>query len=309
MSQSISANSLNWTVALTMALALHSSLAWWFLQNRGVPNIGGAVGQGDQGLEVGLGMRGSYALLQDRMKADEPKPVIEPDPAPIEHKPEPVQPVKEMTAHPVETDIPEPAAAKSPNPVVKNIIPETKVVPDVATADYQIAEPQPETIDADKETDKTPDILQQQTETLSETAQIETQESAEKTKNNVTSSQKSILATGIAERVQTGGNPAARQSYLNKVLAHIARYKRYPRAARHDGVTGVVTVTFTVLANGRVSTQLISSSSGDARLDQAALDMLLRASPLAPIPREMGTDQLKLTLPVEFSLNKKRTLF
>lgn len=46
----------------------------------------------------------------------------------------------------------------------------------------------------------------------------------------------------------------------------------YPADARDDGVEGVVSLTLTVSPSGRVSSTRIEKSSGDRRLDQAALD-------------------------------------
>jgi protein TonB len=77
------------------------------------------------------------------------------------------------------------------------------------------------------------------------------------------SSNQTTLATGIGERVETGGNPAARQSYLSQVLARIAKFKRYPRSARKEGVTGTATVKFIIQQNGRVKHSAIVTSSGD----------------------------------------------
>ncbi len=114
-----------------------------------------------------------------------------------------------------------------------------------------------------------------------------------------------IVATGLGERIETGGDPAARSGYLAQIKARIAREKRYPGAARRDGATGVVTVAFTISRSGALIAPRIVTTSGDERLDQAALDMLARASPFPPLPSTMGARELALSLPVEFALNKK----
>ena len=121
--------------------------------------------------------------------------------------------------------------------------------------------------------------------------------------------QSTMPAAGSGARIETVGNPAAHQRYLRKVLDRIARFKRYPREARRDGVVGKVMVRFTVLADGRLQSPHLTGSSGDIRLDQAALDMLSRASPFPPIPRSLAVGKLELSLPVEFSLSQKRSLF
>ena len=114
---------------------------------------------------------------------------------------------------------------------------------------------------------------------------------------------------GSGARVETVGDPTAHHGYLTRVLERIARFKRYPREARRDGVVGKVMVRFTVLADGSLQSPRLAGSSGDNRLDQAALQMLSRASPFPPIPRSLGVGKLELSLPVQFSLNQKRTLF
>ena len=116
-------------------------------------------------------------------------------------------------------------------------------------------------------------------------------------------------AVGSGARIETKGSRAAHDVYLGKVLQRIARFKRYPREARRDGVAGKVMVRFTVLADGSLESPQLTGSSGDSRLDRAALDMLSRASPFPPIPRSLGMDKLELSLPVQFSLSRKRTLF
>jgi protein TonB len=144
-------------------------------------------------------------------------------------------------------------------------------------------------------------------------------EDVEKTVNEVSSATQSDVAenttsqltqaTGTGSQKETGGNPALNQSYLQKLLAKIAKVKRYPRSARKEGVTGTATVNFIIHKNGRVSDSTIVASSGDARLDQEVLDMLERASPFPHIPSGMGEESLNLTLPIEFSLTKTRKLF
>ena len=93
------------------------------------------------------------------------------------------------------------------------------------------------------------------------------------------------------------------------VLRHITRFKRYPRSARRDGAVGKVMLRFTILADGQLVSPELTGSSGDRRLDRAALQMLSRASPFPPIPRSLGREMVELSLPVQFSLDQKRSLF
>ena len=59
-------------------------------------------------------------------------------------------------------------------------------------------------------------------------------------------------------------------SYAALLAAEINRHKFYPAAARAAGAIGSVGVAFTVGPSGRVLSQSITNSSGDAALDEAA---------------------------------------
>lgn len=289
--------------AAALAVLVHAGLVLWWVS---VNASEGAKAAGTDGMQVSVGLAGSYMESVQRDAAETVEPVQEdlqppetdqvPDPQPPEPVPEPESAEAEATPEPAPDPVPEPVSdaalpvvepppAPAPPRAVAKPRTKPKAEPKAKTEPRPKAKPQPEPQSTPNPTPRP-------------APETETEPS-----------QSATRATGTGQRVETGGNPAARQSYLAEVLARIARYKRYPREARHDGVMGVVTVTFTILANGSLQTQQVTGSSGDARLDQAALEMLSRASPFPPIPRDMGVGTLELTLPVEFSLNQKRTLF
>lgn len=116
-------------------------------------------------------------------------------------------------------------------------------------------------------------------------------------------------AVGASARLQRVGIKSIHDEYLRKVLRRIARFKRYPREARRDGAVGKVMVRFSILADGSLRSPQLTDSSGDSRLDRAALEMLSRASPFPPIPAGLGAGKLELSLPIEYSLSEKRRLF
>jgi protein TonB len=94
-------------------------------------------------------------------------------------------------------------------------------------------------------------------------------------------------------------SPAKWQS---RVIAWINRHKRYPSASKARGDEGRVQVNFAINAAGVVISASIGRSSGDAALDQAALDMVRRASPVPAPPPEIARSRIQLALPVQFSL-------
>lgn len=82
-----------------------------------------------------------------------------------------------------------------------------------------------------------------------------------------------------------------------RVVAHLERRKRYPSAARARGEQGTVLVAFRIDAGGRVLSASLARSSGHSALDEAALAMVERASPVPAPPSGEGTT---LTAPVRF---------
>jgi protein TonB len=82
------------------------------------------------------------------------------------------------------------------------------------------------------------------------------------------------------------GGPSSgmsRGNYAGLLAAELRRHQFYPASARSEGVTGSVSVAFTVGASGRVVSQSITSSSGNAALDGAAHAMM-RAVHTPPPP-------------------------
>lgn len=94
-------------------------------------------------------------------------------------------------------------------------------------------------------------------------------------------------------------SPEKWQSQLN---AHLNRNKRYPSDARRQRQEGIPLLQFTIDASGDVLSARISRSSGFPALDQAAIDMVNRASPVPAPPASMAKSRLTLTVPVNFNL-------
>ena len=82
----------------------------------------------------------------------------------------------------------------------------------------------------------------------------------------------------------------------------IQRTEQLRQKARQQGV---VTVRFTVHADGRISGSSIRTSSGHDLLDQATLDLMERVAPLPRFPRSMTRDRVTISLPIDYSLRTK----
>jgi protein TonB len=95
---------------------------------------------------------------------------------------------------------------------------------------------------------------------------------------------------------------AAFADFRGRVLAHLARHKRFPDQARALRVSGRVAVTFSFDARGRVTNVALAASSGHPVLDQEALAMVRRASPFPVIPPETGRMAASFTAPIRYDL-------
>ncbi|MEX2128034.1 MAG: TonB family protein [Xanthobacteraceae bacterium] len=108
----------------------------------------------------------------------------------------------------------------------------------------------------------------------------------------------SVGAGGVAD---TGGR-AAISSYQAQVLAHLSRHRVYPPEARDRGATGVARVRFALTRDGRVMSASLVGGSGERVLDEAALDMVRRASPFPPFPSELTQSRMDFAAPIRFDL-------
>jgi protein TonB len=81
----------------------------------------------------------------------------------------------------------------------------------------------------------------------------------------------------IGEFSQAGSN-----AYNALIVGHLARFKRYPTAAR--GAVGKTSLRFVLDRDGRVIDVQITKSSGNNLLDQEALAIMRRANPFPKFP-------------------------
>lgn len=89
------------------------------------------------------------------------------------------------------------------------------------------------------------------------------------------------------------------ETWQSRLVARLARYKRYPPGARLNGETGVVYVRFQVDNAGHVLSVELAQSSGFAELDNEVVSLVRRASPLPAPPAGMPHT---LTAQVAFSV-------
>jgi protein TonB len=92
---------------------------------------------------------------------------------------------------------------------------------------------------------------------------------------------------------------ASARAYNALVFGHMQRFKRYPASAH--GASGTVMVRFELNRAGSVIGSAVTKSSGNAALDQEALDLLRRASPFPPFPLTKPGEKDSYIAPVNFA--------
>jgi len=96
--------------------------------------------------------------------------------------------------------------------------------------------------------------------------------------------------------------PAARLRHENMLFAWMNRYKKYPLLAQRRGLEGAGSVRVRIGRDGRVLERSVLKSTGETMLDQAALDMVRRASPFPPVPPEYSGDSFEFVAPIQYRL-------
>jgi protein TonB len=94
----------------------------------------------------------------------------------------------------------------------------------------------------------------------------------------------------------------AHASWAKAMSAKLERLKRYPPAAERRGVKGVVVVKYRVDRSGQVVSTEVDKSSGSLLLDEEALELLERASPLPAPPVGIADEMLDNFLPIYFGM-------
>ena len=94
----------------------------------------------------------------------------------------------------------------------------------------------------------------------------------------------------------------AQVSWQKALVTHLNRFKRYPDGARARGSQGSVLVEFTIDRSGKVVASRVLQRSGSSLLDEEAIAVLQRASPLPSPPAEMTGELFPLTLPIQFRI-------
>ena len=97
----------------------------------------------------------------------------------------------------------------------------------------------------------------------------------------------------------SGANTDELNAYRAAIRREIERHKRYPARAKMMRKQGVVSVSFSVGADGSLSGERVTNSSGDESLDNAALEAVRSARPVGPKPAGFASS---VSVPISFTI-------
>ncbi len=127
---------------------------------------------------------------------------------------------------------------------------------------------------------------------------------AEKTVDTAPAKESAPKAPVAAPQLPSNSN--ALPNWQGDLLRHLAKFKKYPEDARRRGLQGVNRLRFVVDAEGKVLSYELAGGSGSAALDRATLEMIRRAQPLPPPPKELlNNGSLEVVAPFVYSLDKR----
>jgi protein TonB len=108
---------------------------------------------------------------------------------------------------------------------------------------------------------------------------------------------------GTGQTIASTGSGAGLTEFA-RPLGGYQTTPRYPEAARRQGVEGITTLRFIVLATGRVGQIAVSRSAGHVDLDRAAVEAV-RTWRFDPARRGKEAVAVWVTLPVRFELHNE----
>jgi len=293
---------LKWLVMLSLSISFHLLVALsYFASADNAIEAGSAFGDGEEGIDIGLGQTGSYANMANQLlaadappkKIDEVKelePVAESMIEPIVEKlPTPVKPVKKTIIKPVikPPEISKAVVANKPDTMAKS-------------GDYLLKE-------KTAQVEQPPEVLEKNDHEQEKTQeQIDDAAPIKEKQEQLITSKASIKGTGVARDKSNGGFKGSNRNYFSHLSAWLNKFKGYPIEAKKLKQAGVVQVQFTIGPLGNVLAKSIKTSSGYQLLDQYALTVLTLANPLPEPPERLKRERLTLVIPIDFSLITNR---
>lgn len=277
---------LRWTTAALVVVTAHGGLAWVALSWR--PNEA-AAGAPEPAVMIELAAVSVAPEAPPEELPPAPQPTqTEPEPPPPE--PPPPEPVKEPEPPPPEPE-PEPEPVQLPEPEIK--LPELPQLPDPAAV---LAPPPPPVVEKPKV--EPPKPKPPKPRVVEKRKPVEREKPRAREAAAPPPSPAPAAAPSAAPLGSTASPSVSNASWRGMLIAHLNRYKRFPSGAR----TGTAQVSFSIDRGGRVLAARLIGSSGDPALDDEAVSMIRRASPVPAPPSGIGGGSaIALAVPVRFN--------
>jgi protein TonB len=96
--------------------------------------------------------------------------------------------------------------------------------------------------------------------------------------------------------------------YGARVSAHVQKNPRYPLASLRRDERGTAYVVLTLSKDGKVLAYKLDDGTNRRLLDEEAIAVVARSSPMPPFPPEIGRSEMELRLPIVFSLRQRQTV-
>lgn len=110
---------------------------------------------------------------------------------------------------------------------------------------------------------------------------------------------------GGASRPVDGIDADGVRQYRIALATEARRFRRYPPRALAEEIGGTVEIRVAVAVGGQTQEIALARSSGHEMLDAAALDMMRRAAPRAPVPEPLRQRAFVIDLPVVFNVAER----
>lgn len=268
---------LRWSAAALMVAGAHGAAGWAVASWQGVDAAAGAPPAAVM-----------IELAPLAVAPETPPQEVAPGPQMAESEPEP-PPTTEQPRE-IEPPLTEPQPVALPEPEIK--IPELPPLPDAAAV--LSPPPRPEPPEPPKEVKRKPPpkpkLVHQRKPVNPDKPRAE--------QNSAPAAQAQIAARAAAPASgASSASPAATASWRGTLIAHLNRFKRFPSGAS----PGTVQVAFSIDRGGRVLSARLVRGSGDTALDEEAVAMIRRASPVPPPPEGLGSGTVSLAVPIRFS--------
>jgi len=295
---------IKWTGAIVLSLLAHAGAVKLFEPADKPPEQ--AMVEGGEEMEVAV----LGNAFEETILAGDPDEAIVPE----EIQPEEVepQPVEVAEVPPVQSEV----TAETPTDIVPTeadvILPAEEIPPiaaeepeitaTVAPAETVVPEEKPEPEEVKPEPKKKPEKEKPQKKPVRKKAGDAGKQLESVVKGQADGVEGAVASTSTGKKgkvAQAFGN-AAESNYKGKVRSKVQRHFRYPKSADRAGVSGTVTVSFTISASGGVSSARIVKGSGSPVLDEAALNAVRKAEPFPKIPEGANRSSWPFTLPLQF---------